>query len=308
MIKVCKASFFQGAQHLNAAKVFQPASLVLHGNKYLESLSQNSKSHESDVARKSLESMNIKVNDDNKFVSAKDWVQELHDNGMGSLILSRSKQRTKTIKDNEVIVNNLENFLQRPELDFVIVSSKKDSDSHQAWTFTQKENEKNQDLILTPEAKEIATSQALHDYLVWRDIALGDIRERIREAVERMRDFSILHIKNLDLSQSEQSNYLNNLAEAEKFIHMNVMLTTKREMDKLFDFLQLPREYTSSSQARVALQILNAAMCAWIFDYPTKGGLSNKQLNEDYKRLSNELYESVLDSITCSTNYINKEL
>ncbi|EGC36682.1 hypothetical protein DICPUDRAFT_94260 [Dictyostelium purpureum] len=297
----------------HSSKVFQPVSLVLHGNQYLKDLSSNNLKN--DIAKKSLESMNISFNENNNniIINAKDWIDGLHNKGMGSLSLSRSIKRGKSCCSKNKLSSSTTTQLptDATETEFVIVSSplvdeygdfsidRNNQHSVQAWQFTK--NDFNETLPrLSP--SQIRNQKEMEEFLIWRKIALGDIRERIREAVERMRDFTILNFHSMDLSESQKSTFLNNLTEAEKFIHMDVMVSTKKDMDKLYDYLNLPREYASSAQSRVALQILNAAMSAYIFDSPTK--ISDPKLNEDFKKLTKELYESVLDSVICSTNYI----
>lgn len=292
--------------HVQNSRVLQPVLLSLHGNQYLRELSSNT--FKNDIAKKSLESMNITLNEPNntsKTINAKDWIHDLHSKGMGSLSLSRSTKPKKNsnISCNKLLTSTLDSSPlpsnNCTESEFVLVSSEYNCDENvQAWQFGK--NEQTSFPKLSP--SKVDSQEQLEDFLIWRKIMLGEIRERIREAVERMRDFTILNFHKMELSDRE---FLDNLTEAEKFIHMDVMVTTKKDSDRLFNYLNLPREYASSAQSRVALQILNAAFSAYIFDSSTK--ITDPKLNEEFKKLTKELYESVLDSVICSTNNFNSE-
>eukprot|EP01132_Coremiostelium_polycephalum_P010954 gene10954-13418_t len=296
MIKSTISTFMQ----LPKANLIQPVSFVLHGNQYLNALS---KSSNNEIAKKSLENIKVEINDKNNqklTINARDWIDQLHQNGTGYLSLSKTpKNQTNSISEDPdfILVSGKENNLQSWRLSGNNVTSIQNPTILK--TQTASSSPSSTDLNITPD--QTSNIQEYHER--WRHIALGDIKERFRDAVERMRDYAILNSNQMkNLSESERNTFLNHLAEAEKFIHMDVMLTTKKDLDQLFDFLRLPREYTSSSQARVALQILNAAMSAY---YPlSKPSENNQKLNEDYMKLSKELQESAIDSMICSTNYI----
>ncbi|GAM26837.1 hypothetical protein SAMD00019534_100120 [Acytostelium subglobosum LB1] len=269
------------------SSLLRPMSFVLFGNQYLESLRTNSSSN--DRTSKTLEGIRVSNKDSEKSaVNAKDWLHNLHKkNGANHLSLSRSSAPNTHIRAAGL----------SPEL--VLITSGFEDKTHQAWKFA---NDERQDgsLVITS-----APKSPLNDYLLWRKIALGDVRERFKEALERIRDFTLLHVHQMDLiPKTSQLAFLNNLAEAEKFIHMDVMLTTKKDLNKLYDFLNLPKDFGSSSQARVALQILNATALAWIDSPITTPSSTNQELNKQYVKLSKELYESLLDSMVCSINYI----
>ncbi|KAM9983249.1 hypothetical protein ACTFIZ_005843 [Dictyostelium cf. discoideum] len=282
-------------------RVLQPVQLVLHGNQYLKDLSSNSLKN--DFAKRSLESINISLNEpntnSNRVMNAKDWIHSLHSKGALSLSLSRSSNKKQNTHNNSLLYSTCTPLqTHNTESEFVIVSS----EISKAWQFGRDENNESFPL-LSPSA--ISSPKQMEEHLVWRKIMLGEIRERIREAVERMRDFTILNFHKMELSEQQKINFLNQLTEAEKFIHMDVMVTTDRDIEYLFNYLSLPRAYATNSQSRVALQILNAAFSAYIFDNTTK--ITDPKLNEDFKRLIIELYDSVLDSVICSTNNFNSE-
>lgn len=290
----------------SSKRVLQPVLLSLHGNQYLRELSSNT--FKNDIAKKSLESMNITLNEPNnksKVINAKDWIHDLHNKGMGSLSLSRStKPKRNNIECNKLLSSTLDSSplstSGNTESEFVLISSEYNGNENvQAWQFGKNEQS---EIYPKLSPSKVESQEQLEDFLIWRKIMLGEIRERIREAVERMRDFTILNFHKMELSDRE---FLDNLTEAEKFIHMDVMVTTKKDSDRLFNYLNLPREYASSAQSRVALQILNAALSAYIFDGSTK--ITDPKLNEEFKKLTKELYESVLDSVICSTNNFNSE-
>ncbi|KAN0032132.1 hypothetical protein ACTFIV_006008 [Dictyostelium citrinum] len=286
-------------------RVLQPVQLVLHGNQYLKDLSSNSLKN--DFAKRSLESINISLNEpntnSNKIMNAKDWIYSLHSKGALSLSLSRSSNKKQNTHNNSLLYSTCAPLsTHNTESEFVIVSSEDNGNKIQAWQFGRDENNESFPL-LSPSA--INSPKQMEEYLVWRKIMLGEIRERIREAVERMRDFTILNFHKMELSEQQKINFLNQLTEAEKFIHMDVMVTTAKDIEYLFNYLSLPREYATNSQSRVALQILNAAFSAYIFDNTTK--ITDPKLNEDFKKLIIELYDSVLDSVICSTNNFNSE-
>ncbi|KAM9953329.1 hypothetical protein ACTFIW_006697 [Dictyostelium discoideum] len=281
-------------------RVLQPVQLVLHGNQYLKDLSSNSLKN--DFAKRSLESINISLNEpntnSNKVMNAKDWIHSLHSKGALSLSLSRSSNKKQNTHNNSLLYSTCTPLqTQNTESEFVIVSS----EISKAWQFGRDENNESFPL-LSPSA--INSPQQMEEHLVWRKIMLGEIRERIREAVERMRDFTILNFHKMELPEQQKINFLNQLTEAEKFIHMDVMVTTPKDIEFLFNYLSLPYS-PKNSQSRVALQILNAAFSAYIFDNTTK--ITDPKLNEDFKKLIIELYDSVLDSVICSTNNYNSE-
>ncbi|KAM9989797.1 hypothetical protein ACTFIY_005851 [Dictyostelium cf. discoideum] len=281
-------------------RVLQPVQLVLHGNQYLKDLSSNSLKN--DFAKRSLESINISLNEpntnSNRVMNAKDWIHSLHSKGALSLSLSRSSNKKQNTHNNSLLYSTCTPLqTQNTESEFVIVSS----EISKAWQFGRDENNESFPL-LSPSA--INTPQQMEEHLVWRKIMLGEIRERIREAVERMRDFTILNFHKMELPEQQKINFLNQLTEAEKFIHMDVMVTTPKDIEFLFNYLSLPYS-PKNSQSRVALQILNAAFSAYIFDNTTK--ITDPKLNEDFKKLIIELYDSVLDSVICSTNNYNSE-
>ncbi|EAL67593.1 hypothetical protein DDB_G0279637 [Dictyostelium discoideum AX4] len=281
-------------------RVLQPVQLVLHGNQYLKDLSSNSLKN--DFAKRSLESFNISLNEpntnSNRVMNAKDWIHSLHSKGALSLSLSRSSNKKQNTHNNSLLYSTCTPLqTQNTESEFVIVSS----EISKAWQFGRDENNESFPL-LSPSA--INSPQQMEEHLVWRKIMLGEIRERIREAVERMRDFTILNFHKMELPEQQKINFLNQLTEAEKFLHMDVMVTTPKDIEFLFNYLSLPYS-PKNSQSRVALQILNAAFSAYIFDKTTK--ITDPKLNEDFKKLVIELYDSVLDSVICSTNNYNSE-
>ncbi|KAM9949406.1 hypothetical protein ACTFIT_010615 [Dictyostelium discoideum] len=281
-------------------RVLQPVQLVLHGNQYLKDLSSNSLKN--DFAKRSLESFNISLNEpntnSNRVMNAKDWIHSLHSKGALSLSLSRSSNKKQNTHNNSLLYSTCTPLqTQNTESEFVIVSS----EISKAWQFGRDENNESFPL-LSPSA--INSPQQMEEHLVWRKIMLGEIRERIREAVERMRDFTILNFHKMELPEQQKINFLNQLTEAEKFLHMDVMVTTPKDIEFLFNYLSLPYS-PKNSQSRVALQILNAAFSAYIFDNTTK--ITDPKLNEDFKKLVIELYDSVLDSVICSTNNYNSE-
>lgn len=276
-------------------RVLQPVQLVLHGNQYLKDLSSNSLKN--DFAKRSLESFNISLNEpntnSNRVMNAKDWIHSLHSKGALSLSLSRSSNKKQNTHNNSLLYSTCTPLqTQNTESEFVIVSS----EISKAWQFGRDENNESFPL-LSPSA--INSPQQMEEHLVWRKIMLGEIRERIREAVERMRDFTILNFHKMELPEQQKINFLNQLTEAEKFLHMDVMVTTPKDIEFLFNYLSLPYS-PKNSQSRVALQILNAAFSAYIFDNTTK--ITDPKLNEDFKKLVIELYDSVLDSVICSTD------
>ncbi|EFA77472.1 hypothetical protein PPL_12074 [Heterostelium album PN500] len=295
MTSLFKSSQFLLSQTATAQmrkNLLNPIMMVVHGNNFLDSLKTN---NNTDSSKQILESIRITMQDEAKKkseINAKEWLQNLHKkNGTEHLSLSRCNSPFSAKKQAPAPVSN-------PEL--VLVSSELNDKSHQSWKFTNDAG---------PEGKICLTANPrapVNDYLLWKKIALGDVRERFKEALERMRDFTILNIHQMDLiPKSSQMTFLNNLAEAENFIHMDVMLSTKKDLDRLYDFLNLPRDYgLNPSQVRVALQILNATALAWI-DMPiSRPSSSNQALNTEYIKLSKELYESLLDSMICSANYI----
>eukprot|EP01133_Synstelium_polycarpum_P000156 gene156-183_t len=291
--------------------LMRPISLVLHGNQYLESLKKKSNN---DAAKRILEGIKISMKDEttkaNKIseINAKDWLHGLHSSkGTGHISLSRSTSPFRRFsKDSATSATAGLTSLIDPQgfTDLVLVSSEQGDKSHQAWRFTNDHGDNGSLNMTAPNAKS-TTPSTLNDYLLWRKIALGDVRTRFQEALERMRDFTILHIHQMDLiPKASHQTFLNNLAEAENFIHMDVMVTTKKDLDRLYDFLNLSRDCASTSQSRVALQVLNSTMCTWLCQFNTfsRPSSNNPELNEKYQRLSNELHESLLDSMICSTN------
>ncbi|EGG18889.1 hypothetical protein DFA_02628 [Cavenderia fasciculata] len=278
--------------------LFKPAALVVHGNQYLDSLRTQSKN---DYAVQNLERLNVNVKNEGntgaKSINAKEWLQDLHKhNGTNFISLSRTSsplaEQKKTDKSSH-------------EDDFVLVSSNKD-DLHKAWNITNKnQTESSEPIAISSNTTGVKN---LNDYLLWRKIALGDVRERFKNSLERMRDFAILHHNEMDqVPKALTTSFLNQLEMAEKFIHMDVMLSTKKELDQLFRFLNLPPEYVLTSQARVALQILNATTCMMNNEPIKKPFSKNDKLNQEFSTLSDEMNQSLIDSMVCSCNYLEKD-
>ncbi|KYQ88724.1 alpha-mannosidase [Tieghemostelium lacteum] len=314
MIRLQSLLCAQMHQNYASKVLFQPVSLVINGNKYLSSLSSGN-IDANDVAKRSLENMKIIIkkdtnstNNKSSILNAKDWVHELHLNGTGYLTLSKKDEQLQH-KSNTTTVAADSN---KKNIELVLVtSSSNGSDRHQTFIYETLDTNMSKSFDEYPTILDTNTSLqnpqcTKTSPLRWRNFALGDIKLRIKEAVEAMRDFALKHNNQINLPESDKNTYLNALSEAEKFIEMDVMVTSKKDKERLFNYLQLPSEYTSSAQARVALQILNAAMSAWIFNYPMMKqnpsiSQQNDKVNQEFLKLSKELYEAILDSVLISS-------